>query len=473
MNTVAMVIVLVYLLCMLGVGFWTNKKLVKTSTDYMLGGRAIPMIIVACSLAANNIGGGSTNGLVNKAFGAWGASAVWYVMAASIGLIPMIFFAPKLRNVLAFTIPEVVGRRFGKIAHVITALLNVISLFCLTASQILTSGVILSLLIGMDLNLAIFLAGGFTVAYTVMGGLWADSITDLFQWIIIFVGLLVAVPFAVNAAGGWDHMMTTLPAKKLEPFGTLGILGVLSLCLNYFITFTSGPEMVSRIFSAKDAKAGRMALLWAAIFMGLFAFVPTIIGLAGYAIDPNMPAGKVLATVIFGHCPAWVAGFVSAAIIASTMSSADSDMLCASTIITKDLLPYVKKDIPDKSQILITRGLNVLIGLCAMGIALFKIDIISLNIFSFMLRAAGPIGAFLLGLLWKKSGKFAGLAAIVLGSGVGIWWQILSINMKVDNPYGFLPIVVGAATSFVTLFVVTLIERAMGREPAPELKAGN
>jgi len=470
MNTVALVIVVLYLIAMLGVGFWTNKKLIKTSTDYMLGGRSIPMLIVACSLAANNIGGGSTNGLVNRAFGSWGASAAWYILAASLGLIPMIFFAPKLRNVLAFTIPEVVGRRFGKAAHVITALLNIVSLFCLTASQILTSGVILSLLVGIDLNLAIILAAGFTIVYTTMGGLWADSITDLFQWIIIFIGLAVAIPYAVGAAGGWDKMMTTLPPEKLQPFGTLGFLGILSLFLNYFITFTSGPEMVSRIFSTKNARASKWALAFAALFMGLFAFVPTIIGLAGFAIDPNMPSNKVLATVIFTHCPAWVAGAVSAAIIASTMSSADSDMLCASTIVTKDLIPYFKKDIPDKTQIVITRWGNIIIGLGAMCIALFKIDIISLNIFSFMLRAAGPIGAFLLGLLWKRSGRAAGLASILVGSAVGIAWQLLSIKMKVDNPYGLLPIVVGSATSVLSFVIVTFIERAMGREPAPALK---
>jgi len=112
-------------------------------------------------------------------------------------------------------------------------------------------------LIGLDLNLAIMLAAGFTIIYTTMGGLWADAITDLFQWVIIFVGLLVAIPFAVNAAGGWDSMMTKLPAEKLQPLGTLGFLGIFSLVVNYFLTFTAGPEMVSRIFSAKDAKRAR------------------------------------------------------------------------------------------------------------------------------------------------------------------------------------------------------------------------
>jgi len=455
---------------MLFVGWWTNKKLVKSSTDYMLGGRAIPMIIIAASLAANNIGGGSTVGMANRAFGVWGISAVWYVLAAAIGIIPMMIFAPQLRKTLAFTIPEVVGRRFGKSAHISTAILNIISLFCLTASQILASGTILSLLIGLDLNTGIFLGAAFTIVYTVMGGLWADAMTDLVQWIVIFFGLLIAIPFAVNAAGGWNTMMAAVPAAKLEPLGTLGALGVISLVLNYFISFTSGPEMVSRVFAAKDAKAGRMALLWAGIFMGLFAFVPVIIGLAGIAIDPKMAGNKVLATVVFGHAPGWVAGLVAAAVIASTMSSADSDMLCASTIFTKDILPYFKKDIPDKTQITIARVGNVVIGLGAMCIALFKIDIIQLNVFSFMLRAAGPIGAFLLGLMWTKAGRAAGIVSIVIGSAVGIWWQFLSIQMKIDNPYGFLPIVVGSATSIVSFILVTLIERAMGRAPAPAIK---
>jgi SSS family solute:Na+ symporter len=203
--------------------------------------------------------------------------------------------------------------------------------------------------------------------------------------------------------------------------------------------------------------------------MGLFAFVPVIIGLAGLAIDPNMPNNKVLATVVFGHAPGWVAGLVSAAVIASTMSSADSNMLCASTIFTKDILPYFKKDVSDQAQIRIARTSNVVIGLCAMGIALFKIDIIQLNVFSFMLRAAGPIGAFLLGLVWAKAGRAAGIASIIIGSVVGISWQVLAIQTKVDNPYGLLPIVVGSFTSIVSFVVVTFIERAMNRPPAPAI----
>jgi len=112
----------------------------------------------------------------------------------------------------------------------------------------------------------------------------------------------------------------------------------------------------------------------------------------------------------------------------------------------------------------------VIVGLGAMCIALFKIDIITLNVFSFMLRAAGPIAAFLFGLLWKNAGKSAGIVSIIIGSVVGIGWQILANQMKVDNPYGFLPVVVGSAASFISFIITTYIERSMGLPPAPELK---
>ena len=98
------------------------------------------LFMVAFSLSANNIGGGCTTGLAQKAFGDWGLSAVWYVLAASIAMIPLAYFAPKIRKTMAVTIPEVVGRRFDKFSSNFTAILSVLSLFCLTSSQIAASG---------------------------------------------------------------------------------------------------------------------------------------------------------------------------------------------------------------------------------------------------------------------------------------------------------------------------------------------
>lgn len=429
----------------------------------MLASRALPAIMVAASLSANNIGGGSSVGVASKAFGAWGLSAGWYVLAAAIGIIPMAFFAPRLRKVLAYTIPEVVGRRFGPTSHVITALLNIVSLFCLTASQILASGTIIAALTGISLETGIIIAGFVSIIYTVMGGLWADAFTDLFQWIIIFFGLLISLPFIISGAGGWEAVVSKVPPAKMSLTG-VGFATIFSLIIQYFITFMSGPEMVSRIYAAKDEREGTIATLLSGVFMALYAFIPAIIGIVALAAFPKANPNQALATAVFNLAPGWVAGLVCAAIIASTMSSADSDMLCASTIFTKDLYQrYINPQVSDQTLIVMTRIGNVIIGLLAMGIALFQINIITLNIFAFMLRAAGPFAAFALGLIWQRASRTAGLVSIVVGSAVGIYWQILK------EPYGILAIVAGSLAGVVAFAVTTWIERSLGGQEAPAL----
>lgn len=464
MNAMPMIIVIIYLIIMLLVGFLTNKFLIKNSADYMLAGRSLPAIMVACSLAANNIGGGSTVGLASKAYGAWGMSAVWYVLAAAIGIIPMAFFAPKLRRVMAYTIPEVVGRRYGKASHLITAILNIFSLFCLTASQVLASGIIISQLVGIELNIAILLGAIFTIAYTAMGGLLADAFTDLFQWAIIFFGLIIAVPFVINGVGGWDKIIEAVPPVKMSING-MGIALVISLIGQYFITFMSGPEMVSRVFSAKDEKAGRNAVLLSALFMALFAFIPAIIGIAASVAFPGIDPSLALPTSVFQLAPKWISGIVCAAIIASTMSSADSNMLCASTILTKDIYQkYINPKVKDKSLITMTRICNVLIGTGALCIALFKINIITLNIFSFMLRAAGPFAAFVLGLVMTRVSKHSGIVSIIVGSIVGIIWQIQG------EPFGILAIIAGSIAALVAFLITNYIELKITGKEAPRLE---
>ena len=169
LQIVPLVIVVAYLVGMLIVGFIVGKLNIKDSQDYMLAGRRMGLFMVAFSLSANNIGGGCTTGLAQKAFGDWGMSAVWYVLAASIAMIPLAYFAPKIRKTMAVTIPEVVGRRFGKGASTFTAVLSILSLFCLTSSQIAASGTVVATLTGIPLNVSLVIAGLVIILYTTFG----------------------------------------------------------------------------------------------------------------------------------------------------------------------------------------------------------------------------------------------------------------------------------------------------------------
>lgn len=461
---VPIIMLVVYMIGLFSVGYLTNKLTIKSSQDYMLAGRRMGVFMVAASLSANNIGGGSTTGVAAKAFSGWGLSAAWYVLAAAIAMVPLAYFAPRIRKTMAVTIPEVVNRRFGNAAGTFTAALNVISLFCLTASQIMAAGSVVSALTGIPLNVCILLSAFIIIVYTTLGGMLADAIADMVQYLIIFLGLLIALPYVIQGAGGWDAIAASLPPVELS-FTKVGWLTIIGLIFNYFCTFLSGPEMVSRFSSAEDAKTAQKASVLSAIMMAMIAFIPTIIGLVALSQNPELDGGKGTTALMYAtstYAPTWITGAVSAAIFAATTSSADSNLLCASTIIVKDIYQrYINPNVEDKKLIFLTRASNVVICLISASIAMFNISLVTLNLFAFALRSAGPFAAYGLGLTVKDATKNAGIISIIVGSVAVLFWQISG------SPYGILPIVFGSFFGMSSFFIVTWIERRMGKPPAP------
>ena len=339
-----LIIVVAYLVGMLTVGAVVSKVQIKNAKDYMVAGRRMGLFMVAFSLSANNIGGGCTTGLAQKAFGDWGLSAVWYVLAASIAMIPLAYFAPKIRKTMAVTIPEVVGRRFGKFSSNFTGILSVLSLFCLTSSQIAASGGVINALIpSIPLNVCLIFAGIVIILYTTMGGMIADQISDLVQFGIILVGLAIATPIVLNHAGGWSAISAALPGEKLN-LTQIGWASIIGYIFNYFCTFLAGPEMVSRFETAKDEKTAKNAAFVSAILMAAMSIFPTLLGLAAFSLQDQLPGlaenGSNAMMIVTGHyAPGVVTGLISAAIICATMSSADSNLLCMSTMIINDIYP--------------------------------------------------------------------------------------------------------------------------------------
>ncbi len=465
----ALFVVVAYLIGMLVIGYAVGKLKIKNSKDYMLAGRRMGLFMVAFSLSANNIGGGSTTGLAAKAFGDWGMSAAWYVLAASVAMIPLAYFAPKIRKTMAVTIPEVVERRFGVASSTFTAVLNILALFCLTSSQIMASGMVISSLTGIPANICLLIAGAVTIFYTTAGGMIADQISDLVQFIIILVGLAIATPIVLNGAGGWEAIAAKLPDAQLD-ITKIGWITIIGYVFNYFCTFISGPEMVSRFESAKDEKTARNAAFLSAVLMAAMSIFPTLLGLAALALKDQLPttltAGNSMMTVTSAYAPGFITGLISAAIISATMSSADSNLLCMSTMFIQDIyLKFIHKTpMEDKKLIWATRLCNVIACLVAMMISLLGVDIVTMNTFAFAIRCAGPFAAYGLGLIVPRATKSSGIFSIITGTIGVIVWQILSGG---SFYLGVLPVVFGSAVGVLTFFIVNWIEWGRGVQPAP------
>lgn len=453
-------IIIVYMAAMIGIGFYSKAK-IKDSSDYHLAGRRLGPILMAGTLAATEIGGGSSVGVASKAYGSWGLSAGWYVVSAGIGIFLVSFVAPYMRRAMATTVPEIIGRRYGTGSYVLTSLLSIVSLVALTAVQITATATIISVLTGFSMKAAILISGIVVVFYTYLGGMWSVTLTDFVQFFLIVFGFAIAVPFALSAAGGWEHVVANLPAGQLG-FTKVGWPTILGLIILYFMTFSTGQEAVQRYYAAKDEKTAVKGSLLCGALMSVYAFIPAILGLIALATFPNIKENNALATVTVELLPPLIAGLLLSGVISATLSSASGDMLGVASVYVKDIHgKFFNKSISDQQELKLSKVVVIVTGLLAIGISLFSQQIIPLLVFAFTIRSTGPFAAYILGLMWEKVTPNAGIWSIVIGSVVGFYWQYAK------EPFGIMAVIAGSASSLLTFLLVVWIDRMRGTPTAP------
>lgn len=460
-DTTIYVIIIIYMLVMIGIGLYAKRK-IKNSEDYHLAGRRLGPIMLAGTLAATENGGGSSVGVAAKAYGAWGVSAGWYVVATGLGIFLVSFIAPFMRRALATTVPEIIGRRYGQASYLITTILSLFALVALGAAQITATATIVHVLTGFNSAYATIISGVIVVFYTWLGGMWSVTLTDFVQFFLIVFGFAIAIPVALSMLdGGWQFVVQRVPAQQFE-FTHLGWKTIIGLTVMYFMTFATGQEAVQRYYSARNERVAIAGSLLCSLFMALYAFIPAVLGLIALAAFPDINPNNALAMVSIGLLPPLIAGLLLSAVISATLSSASGDLLGAASIYTRDIhRHYVAQGMSSEQELVLSRTVVLVVGFLSIALALWSGEIISLLMFAFTLRATGPFAAYLFALLWERATPHAGLWSIIFGCAAGLAWQLAG------EPYGIMAIIVGSLVSLVVFLCVAWIERRLGIAPAP------
>ncbi|KUO73116.1 MAG: sodium:solute symporter [Clostridia bacterium BRH_c25] len=463
MNLVVVSIVVIYLGLMLYIGYYSSKK-ISSNEDFMVAGRRLGPFLMAGTLAATEIGGGSSLGVVEKAYGDWGLSASWYVLTMGITFAVLTIWGPKFRSALVKTVPEYFRRRYGEAPGAITAIVMLLPLIGLTAGQIIASAVVLSVMTGFSYAVSVLIVAFVVTAYSVMGGLWSVTITDFVQMFLIVIGMVLAVPFALNSAGGWSNVVATIPAEKLSFTGGISFKTIFSLVIMYTASFTVGQEAVSRYYAAKDDRSARLGSIYAGALNLAYAFIPAVLGLIAFSmVQQGLLNGEAimqngaryaLPTLAIATMPSVIVGLLFAGIISATMSSADSDLLGAGSIFGNDIWKiYIRKDASDKEVMKVTQITMVVVAILSTYIALTnKGSLITLLMFSFTLRAGGSFIPYLLGHYWKKSSWAGTMASLIVGS-----TAVVLVEKKIINFFDLDPIFLGLLLSAITFFGLSYI----------------
>lgn len=495
MNIFTLITIIVYLLGMVGIGVYFSKRN-KTSSDYFLGGRKLGTIVTAMSSEASDMSSWLLLGLPGVVLAYGICEGSWTAIGLALGTyVNFLIVAKRLRvyseKLNADTIPEFFSKRFGENGGVVSAIASLIIIVFFipyTASGFNACGTLFNSLSNGEISYtwAMIISALVIILYTTLGGFLAASVTDFIQSIVMTISLILVIVFGISFAGGIENVFSNasnLPSflsltssynmttGESSSYGVLNTLSTLAWGLGYF----GMPHILLRFMAIKNPSkiktSRRIATSWVIISMGIAIFIG-IIGSAlvnngTIVLDENnaqriiIEIGKLIGDK--GPFFAILTGIIISGILASTMSTSDSQLLCASSSISKDLLCNVfKVKMSEKKSLLISRITIVVISIIAIIWAWNESSVFTIVSFAWAGFGAsfGPL--VLCSLFFKKTTKYGACAGMIVGgSMVFIWKYLISKLGGIFQIYELLPAFI---ISTVTIIVVSLLTKNKNEE---------
>lgn len=426
-----LIIISLYFLGMLAIGIVSRRK-TREADDFFVAGRRSSSPFIIGSLLATIIGGSATIGMAGLGF-KQGLTGAWWLLVGSVGLVLLgLFLAKKVRSLALYTLPELVEKQYERRMALATSILIVVAWIGIIAAQIIAAGQILSILGMGSPTMWMMIFAVIFVTYTILGGQHAIIRTDALQAVIILAGISGGVVLLLSRLGGWEGLQSSLPPEQFAfPLSTqFDGARLATLLLLVGLTYVVGPDMYSRIFCAKDEKTAKTATLWTALLTIPLAFAITLIGMGAAALFPDISAEQAFPVVIKEVFSPVLGGIVLAALLCAVMSSADTTLLSASTILTVDIIERFRPS-PSQREILPrSRWAIILLGICSLIVALALKGVISALLFAYTIYTSGVILPVIAGFFKDrlKVTPSGALAALIGGGSAGLLSQLLEIK---------------------------------------------
>lgn len=484
--------ILVYLGGMILLGALYSRKN-RSTEDFYLGGRKLGPLVTAMSAEASDMSAYLLMGLPGVALLSGLPEAVWTAIGLAVGTyLNWRLVAKRIRGYShrlgAVTVPDFFSRRYHDDNHLlslVSAIIIIVFFIPYTASGFNACGTLFSSLFGVEYFPAMIISAGVIVAYTILGGFLAASITDMVQSVIMTLALIVVVVFGIYSAGGWNAVVEN--ARSLPGYlslvqgydaatGTAGnyslvtIISTLAWGLGYF----GMPHILLRFMAIEDPDkltiSRRVASVWVVVSMGMAVLIG-IIGSAmiGSGVIAPIAAGDSQRIIIkiadkiasYGSLPAIIAGLIFAGILAATMSTADSQLLAASSSVTQDIMGSAfKLRLSSKASMITARCVVAVIALIGVYWAREEGSVFTIVSFAWAGFGAAFGPGILLALFWKRGNKWGALAGMLSGGGMVFLWKYMVRPLGgVWDVYELLP-------AFVTALIVNVIVSLLTAEPS-------
>ena len=479
-----------YFIILLIIGYYGYKKATGNISEYMLGGRSIGPYVTALSAGASDMSGWMIMGLPGEVY-TTGLSAAWLAIGLTIGAyINYIVVAPRLRVYTekagdAITLPDFFKNRLNDKANVIKIIsgaIIVIFFTLYTHSGMVSGGKLFDSAFGLDYHLGLILVAIIVIAYTFFGGYLAVSLTDFFQGVIMLIAMVMVPIVTMMQLNGLDTLSQAAELKptNLDLFKGTTVIGIISFFawgLGYF----GQPHIIVRFMSIKSVKqlatARRFGIGWMAISLlgavGVGLVGITFINQQNVELQDPETLFILISQVLFHPL---VGGFLLAAILAAIMSTISSQLLVTSSSLTEDFYKLIRGEEAakkhEKEFVFVGRMSVILVSIVSIAIAWSPNDtILNLvgNAWAGFGASFGPL--VLLSLYWKGLSRTGAVSGMLSGAVVVILWIVFVKPLGATNDFfNLYEIVPGFLTSLIVTVVVSMFTKKPDLDVAAELK---
>jgi SSS family solute:Na+ symporter len=418
--TPALVAVLVYMSIQLAIGVWVSRR-IHTESDYLVAGRSLGYGLTTFSIFATWFGAETVVGSAGIAYreGVSLTSAEPFGYGLALILMGLIFAVPLWRRRLT-TLADLYRERYSTRVERLAAVILIPSSILWAAAQVRAFGYVLSTATtSIDGELAIAIAAGFTILYTMFGGLLVDAITDVIQGIMLAIGLLVVLVAAIDHSGGPTATLEALgsvgPIRLLPPAGASPLAVAEEWAIPIFGSVIA-TELVGRIIATRSPEVARRSSFVAGTMYLAIGLIPVIVGLLGQRLLPGLAEPEQLVpSVARLLLPTVLYAVFAGGLISAILSTVDSTLLVSSGILSHNLLVPVLRVRHERTKVGIARAGVVVFGCTAYALALRAEGVFALVEQASAFGSAGVLVTVCFGLFSRIGGPPTAAATLAVG----------------------------------------------------------
>ncbi|MBD3265117.1 hypothetical protein GF373_00475 [bacterium] len=477
-----LIAIVVYLLFLTGIGIYKSYQ-VKTQSDFSVAGRSLSPWVLVCTMLAVWIGTGSIVGNAGKTYET-GLAALILPLGSVLGMLVLTQIAGKARDYEVYSVPEIIGRRYGHTARLLAVIALVIAYMVIVSYQFNAGGAVLEVILTdnageplLSAQQATLIAACFITIYTILAGLLSLAYTDIATGSIITLSLFLALPILYFNAGGWTGMEASFAAMEgkeqhMQFWGVYSWVEIINFCLPPFLLLLGDANMYQRFFASKNAKGAKSAVTFMIFAVLVIESLIILEAWIASSMIPDAEFGKYVLIYAAKHfMPMFLGTIFLVTVVGIIISTADSFLLIPATCLIRDIyLKYINPDANDKKIVFLSRLLILFLAIIAYFVSLAfarSTTIFEKALYAYTIYGSAITPCLVAALFWDRATKEGAIASILTGATVTLLWSELnSLRNLLPGPLSDMNAVLPAITASVLVLISVSILTPKQKEGA-------